>query len=115
MGVKVNAWRALNGLAVAAQTRAPAALRIDAVAPYPAAGPAALRFSLPRAADVALAVFDLSGRRVRELVRGPLPAGTHVARWDGRDAAGRAVASGFYFARLEGAGEAATGRILVLR
>jgi subtilisin family serine protease len=115
MGVKVNAWRALDGLTVAAESRPPAALRIDGVAPSPSAGPTALRFSLPRAADVTLAVFDLSGRRVRELVRGPLTAGTHVARWDGRDAAGRAVASGFYFARLEGAGETATGRILVLR
>jgi subtilisin family serine protease len=116
IGVKVNARRALEGLTVdAAPVPGPAALRLEAVAPNPGPGPAVLRFSLPRAAPVGLAVFDLSGRRVRELVREELPAGRHTARWDGRDAAGRAVASGCYFVRLEGAGAVATGKFLVVR
>lgn len=115
MGVKVNAWRALDGLTVAAESPLPSELRIEGVTPNPAPGPATVRFSLPQAAEVSLAVFDLSGRRVRELLRGGLPAGRHTARWDGRDTAGHAVASGFYFVRLEGTGAVATGRILVLR
>ena len=116
IGVKVNARRALEGLTVdAAPAPVPPALRLEAVAPNPGPGPAALRFSLPRAAPVGLAVFDLSGRLVRELVREELPAGRHTARWDGRDAAGRAVASGCYFARLELAGAVATEKFLVVR
>lgn len=41
-------------------------------------------------------IFDLSGRRVREL---PLSAGISTW-WDGRDGLGREVSSGVYFARL---------------
>jgi flagellar hook assembly protein FlgD len=35
------------------------------------------------------------------------PAGRHTAGWDGRDANGRRVPAGTYFARLEFAGEQA--------
>lgn len=48
------------------------------------------------AAGDRLQIFDLSGRRVREL---PLSAGAS-AWWDGRDGLGREVSSGVYFARL---------------
>lgn len=37
---------------------------------------------------------------MRELVAADLPAGRHRAVWDGADAAGRAVPSGTYLARL---------------
>lgn len=43
-----------------------------------------------------LEIFDLSGRRVRELT---LSSGAS-AWWDGRDRAGREVSSGIYFVRL---------------
>ena len=49
-----------------------------------------------------LAIFDLRGRRVRELLDGrPLPAGPHTVVWDGRDDGGREVASGIYISRLD--------------
>ena len=37
---------------------------------------------------------------MRSLLKGELEAGVHIAVWDGRDQAGRAVATGTYFARL---------------
>jgi hypothetical protein len=71
-------------------------------------------FSLPCAADVELAVFDMRGRRVRVIADGGFAAGAHQARWDGADAAGRACATGTYFARLRVDGENVTTRGLVL-
>jgi aminopeptidase N len=71
-------------------------------------------FSLPRAADVDLTVFDLRGHRVRELAAGNVAAGAHQARWDGADAAGRACAAGTYFARLRVDGVTVQTRGLVL-
>jgi flagellar hook assembly protein FlgD len=47
-----------------------------------------------------LELFSVDGRRVRSLESGWLAAGDHNAAWDGRDAAGRDVAAGIYFARL---------------
>jgi aminopeptidase N len=52
------------------------------------------------AGRVDLAVHDAAGRLVEVLCAADLPAGEHRFRWRGRDAAGRAVASGTYFLRL---------------
>jgi hypothetical protein len=52
-------------------------------------------------AEVAIDVFDVSGRLIRGLVRGSRPAGRWVVSWNGRDGAGRRVAAGVYFYRME--------------
>jgi hypothetical protein len=59
-----------------------------------------IRFRLPSASVHSLVVYDVSGRRVRTLSRGVLPAGPHTATWDGRDEQGRTVPAGVYFYAL---------------
>jgi len=49
--------------------------------------------------DVAIALYDVAGRKVRELAAGPQSPGTHELRWDGRGADGALVRSGVYFVR----------------
>uniref|UniRef100_A0A832I5B2 T9SS type A sorting domain-containing protein n=1 Tax=Eiseniibacteriota bacterium TaxID=2212470 RepID=A0A832I5B2_UNCEI len=93
---------------------APAGLALSAPRPNPSSGPTSIAYTLPRSGAVALDVLDLQGRRVRTLVEGARPAGTHLAAWDGRDDGGRAVAAGVYFFRLRAAGEAATRRVVVV-
>jgi len=83
--------------------------------PNPARGLITLRFSLPRAAEVRLAIFDLGGRRVRDLVSGMEPAGTHAITWDLRDQSGRPIPAGVHFARLEAEGRVLTERVATLR
>ncbi len=53
------------------------------------------------AAGVSLRVYDVLGRRVRQVWQGPLGAGSHRFVWDGRDAAGKGVAAGVYVYRVE--------------
>ena len=53
------------------------------------------------AARVSLRVYDVLGRRVRQVWDGPLGAGSHRFVWDGRDAAGRVVAAGVYVYQVE--------------
>ena len=66
-------------------------------------------------ARLEVAVFDLQGRRVATLVRDMLPEGRHGVTWDGRDDAGRAVASGVYLVHA-GVGEiSGVGRVVVVR
>jgi len=60
-----------------------------------------IQFALPAASQVQVTVFDLRGRRVIELLNGPLAAGYHDIPWQGRDGRGRGVSSGAYFAVLE--------------
>ena len=72
-----------------------------------------LRLVNPRAGHVAVAVYDLQGRLVRELLATELPAGEHQVAWDGTDRSGRPAGSGVYFARLV-AGDESSGAKLVL-
>ena len=75
-----------------------------------------ITFDLPRAAAVSLAVYDLEGRLVRELVGStPHAAGRHQQTWDGRDDRGQAVASGMYFYRLAAGRENRTGKLTLLK
>jgi hypothetical protein len=72
-------------------------------------------FDLARPGTVRLTVHDVRGRLVRVLRDGSLPAGRHTERWDGRDAAGREVASGTYLLRLETADARAERKMVLVR
>jgi hypothetical protein len=75
-----------------------------------------IRFGLPRdGARVRLEIYDVRGRRVCALVDGPLGAGWHEVKWDGRDQRGSAVPSGVYFYRLRADGLDSARRMLLLK
>ncbi len=59
-----------------------------------------IRFVLPREMPARLRIYDISGRLVATLVDGRLPAGEHVATWNGRTDDGGRAPSGVYFSRL---------------
>jgi len=69
-------------------------------APNPANPGVELRYHLAQPSAVEFRLYDAAGRLVRELVSGSQPAGAGRVFWDGRDATGRAAASGVYLARL---------------
>jgi subtilisin family serine protease len=114
IGPKLNAFRALTQI----PTSVGSARSIGLVAratPNPFVRSTVLRFATPTAGSARLTLFDCAGRRVRDLVRGPVEAGEHEARWDGTSASGERLASGVYFARLEWNGVARQSRVLLLR
>jgi hypothetical protein len=71
----------------------------------PVRGRAAIRFVLPATGSMELGVYDRTGRRIRSLVSGQRAAGAGTVEWDGRDDAGRSLAQGVYFLRLDAAGQ----------
>ncbi len=93
----------------------PLALDFAAPAPNPAVNATTLRFTLPHAGAVKLAVYDAAGRHVRGLAAGAHPAGTRSVTWDLRDDAGHPVHAGLYFARLDTADGPIVRRIAVAR
>ena len=90
-------------------------LRVDAVHPNPFQDGTSIEFSLPSRTNMRLSIYDVSGRLVRELARSRLDAGVHSAIWDGRDAAGRSVASGTYFVRLSNESAKDVERVIRLK
>ncbi|RKY99838.1 MAG: hypothetical protein DRQ04_06955, partial [Candidatus Hydrothermota bacterium] len=81
----------------------------------PPRGRVLVEYSVPCGGEVVLEVYDVSGRRVRELVRGEVARGEHRMEWDGRDSEGRLLSSGVYFLRLEGMGMRAVGKMVLVR
>src|SRR5690606_31773219 len=81
----------------------PAAFALHAAYPNPSAGRATLRYDLPSAAHVRLAVYDVLGREVAVLVDAEVEAGRHRVAFDGG-----ALAAGVYVVRMTAGAEAFT-------
>jgi choice-of-anchor B domain-containing protein len=84
-------------------------------APNPFNPSTRIAFTLAHRDRVTLAIYDVTGRRVRRLVAGTLAAGRHEAIWDGRDDAGRALASGVYFCRMAAGTRVETRRMVLVK
>ena len=86
---------------VGVESASPVASVRIAGAPNPFGDKMTIQFQLPSAQHVRLAIFDLAGRRLRDLASGLLPAGNHRVAWNGLNDGGHAVGAGIYFARLD--------------
>jgi probable HAF family extracellular repeat protein len=78
--------------------------------PNPARAGLIVRYGLPEAADVRLAVYDLLGRRVQLLEEGPRAAGSHVIH-----VGAHGLAPGAYVLRLAAQGGTASHRLVIVR
>ena len=68
--------------------------------PNPFSGKTVISFSLVQSSQVELSIFDMSGRKVTDLLNRELPGGEHRIDWDGM-AAATPVQSGNYFFQLK--------------
>ena len=55
-----------------------------------------ISFTIPKAGDVTIKIYDIQGREVTTLVNASMNAGTHEVVWNGTNASGVRVASGMY-------------------
>lgn len=86
------------------------------VAPNPLNPDATITFTTARPGSVEIGMFDPQGRRVASILpRAFLPAGLHEQRVQGRDLAGRPLASGVYFYRIQTTDGIVVGRFSILK
>lgn len=78
----------------------PTAFALDGNYPNPFNPSTTIRYALPEAAEVTIAIFNARGERVRTLVRARQTPGFRSALWDGRNDRGEAVSSGVYLYRM---------------
>jgi hypothetical protein len=105
------------------------AFRLEPPHPNPVSSRATIRFALPQAAPVTLALYDVLGRRLAVLVDGPRTAGLHSVPLDravfrngvgggagGRGAsfAGQALPGGVYFLKLDALGAVRVQKLQVM-
>ena len=83
--------------------------------PNPFNASTTIAFQLAFASQVELAVYNISGQRVRTLISGSLPAGHHRLQWDGRNDRGEPAASGAYLYQLSAGDFVATRQLMLLK
>jgi hypothetical protein len=121
-GITQGWWMYFNFVAspatyTGAQADAPAPRPLaDALraSPNPSRGTVELVCSLASAGPARVSVYDLFGRRVRDVANGVLPSGTTRFTWDGRDEAGAPSPPGLYMVRLSANGRTLFRRIVRL-
>lgn len=74
-----------------------------------------IRYSVPSASNVKIAVYSLLGVKVRTLVDLYQTAGSYSVSWDGTDDRNNLVSSGLFFYRLETAEKNLVKRMILLR
>ena len=55
-----------------------------------------ISFQVPEASDVTVAVYNMMGQKIADLVQANVPAGYHQVVWDSRNLQGESVSSGVY-------------------
>jgi hypothetical protein len=72
-----------------------------------------ISYSVPRALDVNISVYDISGRTVATLVNGRQAAGRYNTTWNRTDGQGNRIASGVYFYKLTSGNYRITRKLVV--
>jgi len=83
--------------------------------PNPANGLVNIVFALPLGGTARLRIFDVQGRRMRELATPRLDPGYHRIAWDTKDEDGRELSPGVYFYDLEVGDWSETRKLEILR
>ena len=91
------------------------AASIDGARPNPFGSHTTLTFSLAGRQHVTVAVYDLAGRVVSELVDREYDAGQYSVAWDGTNDSGAGVASGVYFLGIQVGGAEARRKMVLVR
>ncbi len=93
----------------------PEGLARVATVPNPTSGPTEFSFRVPTAGYVSIDVFDFRGRRVARVYEGSSYRSEGVVAWNGRDDAGREIASGVYLVKMRAGEWLTTQKLTVVR
>ncbi|MCK4404500.1 MAG: T9SS type A sorting domain-containing protein [candidate division Zixibacteria bacterium] len=74
-----------------------------------------IKYSLSKAIDVSLVIYNILGQKVRTLVRKERQSGLKTVIWDGKDDQGRDLSSGIYFYQLQAGRLTQTRRMVLLK
>ncbi len=88
---------------------------LNPAAPNPFNPQTTLSFSLRAAGSVNLAIYDLRGALVKQLLMQHMDAGDHNMVWDGLDNGGSRTASGVYFVRFVAGSVTMTQRLVLVQ
>ena len=74
-----------------------------------------ISYVIKKEGNVALKIYDILGREVRQLVNGIQKPGNYRFIWDGKDNQGKEVASGIYFYQLRAGNFTRTKKLVLIK
>lgn len=74
-----------------------------------------MTYNIPKAADVSLTVYSLTGEKIATLVNGNRPAGSYTVTWDGTNNSGAKVSSGIYIYTINAGDYTATKKMVLVK
>ena len=74
-----------------------------------------IQFGLPLAENVQLTIYDILGREIRTLVNERYEAGSYSVQWDGKNNAGKYIASGMYLYRIHAGNFVSTKKMMMMK
>jgi hypothetical protein len=83
--------------------------------PNPFNGRTELSFELAEEADVALSIFDISGRRISSAAYPGMAAGAHTILWDSKSAEGIELPSGIYLYKIQAGNKSECRKMVLLK
>jgi S-formylglutathione hydrolase FrmB len=97
------------------ETTVPATFLLSQNYPNPFSRDTHISYQLSRTSFVEIAVYDLTGQKVRTLVNETKPAGVYSVDWDGRDNSNMLASSGLYIYRLNTGSYTQIRKMIILR
>ncbi len=74
-----------------------------------------IEFTVPEAGFTELAVYNMAGQKIRELVSADMTPGVYSVVWDGRDEKGTPGSSGVYISRLKAGDNVFSNRMMLVK
>ncbi|MCE1165769.1 MAG: T9SS type A sorting domain-containing protein [Bacteroidetes bacterium] len=96
-------------------TEIPKAFELSQNYPNPFNPSTKIDFSLPRAENISIKIYDMTGREIKSLVDMRMQPGKYSTEWLGTDGNGRQVSSGVYFYRLVAGGNVITKKMILIK
>jgi hypothetical protein len=114
-GQKIEPNYDFGGIDDRGDVETPSAKMVLTSSPNPFNSSTSIFLDLPAAGQYQLEVYDILGRKVKNLINGYHPAGATRIIWNGHDDADGEIASGTYFVRLQGEGQTRTTKLFLLK
>ena len=115
VGLLKAALTAITGVERINNEVTPATFELTQNYPNPFNPSTQIGFALPKASNVRVNIYDITGKLVRALVNESYAAGKYTATWDGQNLNGQQVTSGVYIYRIEAGSFTATKKMLMLK